>query len=553
MHYPGMELTSIDINEEKSLSIFDDELISSPSSPSPSSSSSTPQHQQQDNLFPSSSSSSPSTTTTTFYSCLCSPINFFLSSNSKFKLLNFLDFLINDIIVVIFSLVDIILDLLVCQQFYITGRMTFFYISIVIFLIAQLSYSFLFVATWGKTLSPGYKILTFLLILPFGQFVPFFTWIESFHFNKLDEFIKWIGLIPTSESEETINNQHHNTTTTTTTDGNNDMLWDYIQHKYQSHAGFVAEALAEAIPQCILQTIALITQSSSSSSSSSSGGDGGDGDDGISPIIVLSILMSICVISSKGYLISYSIHRPTFIFNFICIIADCFNLFATCSWLFQQNNILDISYHHHQDHHHDLIYIDSSIINQLWIYFFLIGCFFLVIGGFGLTAFSMIDDHLKLSFPTLWIIGSNENSPWFHFYLVRIIAWFLAIIPVCVVFLTTKLTLIPILVFNSLDPEHALHWNFYITLYNFLQLHLKDSRIKATNCFILECRQDIDRLKSYLQRYSVQREDNGVLRDRESRKRREEEVLIEWLQGVGMYSTPSPYLSPFLYLSPSIY
>lgn len=474
---------------------FDDD----PLSPAYSSHSSSP-NIHEDFLSP--SSPTPSSSLFTSAMALCSS-----KLPTRPKLLKFLDFLINDIIVVIFSLVDIVLDLLVCKQFYMTGRMTFFYISVIIFFIAQLSYSFLFVATWGKNLNPGYKMLTFLLILPFGQLVPFFTWIESFHFTNLDNFIKWTGLTPTSESEESTNNQQNNPELS----GNNDMLWDYIQHKYQSHAGFVAEALAEAIPQCILQTIALITQSS----------------DNISPVIVLSILMSICVISSKGYLISYSIHRPTFIFNFICIIADCFNLFATCSWLFQ-HDIINIAYHQ------DLFYIDSSIINQLWIYFFLVGCFFLVVGGLGLTVFSMIDDHLKLSFPTLWVIGPNETIyPWFHFYLVRTIAWFLAIIPVCVVFLTTKLTLIPILVFHSLDPEHALHWNFYLTLYNFLQLHLKDSRIKATNCFILECRQDLDRLKSYLQRYSVQREDNGALRDRESRKRREEEVLIEWLQGVG--------------------
>lgn len=197
------------------------------------------------------------------------PLNNFITfttiifSTNK-KLFQYLDFLINDIIVVIFSLVDIVLDLLVCKQFYETNRMTYFYISIVIFFIAQLSYSFLFVATWGKNLTPGYKMLTFFLILPFGQFVPFFTWIESFHFNSLDVFIKWTGLTPTSETSESIHNVGNTSIATGAgAGGENDMLWDYIQHKYQSHAGFVAEALAEAIPQCILQTIALITQPSS--------------------------------------------------------------------------------------------------------------------------------------------------------------------------------------------------------------------------------------------------------------------------------------------------
>jgi hypothetical protein len=110
------------------------------------------------------------------------------------RILRAIDFFINDLLVVGFSISDIILDVLVCMQFYRQGRTIFFYISVLIFIFAQLSYAFLFVATWGKKLRSCGKILLFFLVLPLGQLVPFFTWIEAFRFPRLDAFIRKIGM-----------------------------------------------------------------------------------------------------------------------------------------------------------------------------------------------------------------------------------------------------------------------------------------------------------------------------------------------------------------------
>ena len=48
-----------------------------------------------------------------------------------------LDFVINDILMVLFSASDIFLDILVCRQFYINDQMGFFYASLSIFLFAR--------------------------------------------------------------------------------------------------------------------------------------------------------------------------------------------------------------------------------------------------------------------------------------------------------------------------------------------------------------------------------------------------------------------------------
>ena len=414
-----------------------------------------------------------------------------------------LDFVLNDLLVVFFSLCDIFLDLAVCQQFYAHDQMEFFYISVLIFILAQFSYCFLFVATWGKDLSPSMKMILFIVVLPFGQLIPFFTWVESFRFQWIDDILEDAGLRPTAvggtardreREEDEINS-------------GGDMLWGYIQTKYQAHAGFLAEALAEAIPQCILQTIAIISTGEASS------------------LFIVSITISICVISSKGYLVSYSIHRPTFIFNFLCIAADCFGLFSTCAWLFDRNGgIVSIVFS-------DKFQLPDDNLEAAWLILFGAGCFLLILGGLCLVVFSMLDDHMKTFNENRWGQFDIDNVA-FDLYFVRTLAWIVSVIPVCVVFLTSKLTLIPICLFNSLDPEHAQNYTFYSALFKFLKLYKTDMRIAETNKFILECRRKVPELTRTMKHSSIEW-DYG--RRRTPRARREQELirLRAWLQDVG--------------------
>eukprot|EP00603_Paraphysomonas_imperforata_P004585 CAMPEP_0114422778 /NCGR_PEP_ID=MMETSP0103-20121206/5792_1 /TAXON_ID=37642 ORGANISM="Paraphysomonas imperforata, Strain PA2" /NCGR_SAMPLE_ID=MMETSP0103 /ASSEMBLY_ACC=CAM_ASM_000201 /LENGTH=722 /DNA_ID=CAMNT_0001591387 /DNA_START=161 /DNA_END=2329 /DNA_ORIENTATION=+ len=414
-----------------------------------------------------------------------------------------LDFILNDLLVVTFSIVDIFLDLAVCQQFYANDQMEFFYMSVLIFFFAQFSYCFLFVATWGKHLTPTKKVLVFICTLPVGQLIPFFTWIETFRITWLDNALTDLGLQPTAcggaarDMEREEDEQH----------AGSDMLWGYIQTKYQAHAGFLAEALAEAIPQCILQTIAIISTGDPST------------------LFIVSITISICVISSKGYLISYSIHRPTFIFNFLCIAADCFGLFATCSWLFNQNGGIADSFTS------DSFQLPEDNLEAAWLVLFLTGCFLLVLGGLCLVVFSMMDDHLKTFNENMW--GHYElDHVAFDLYIVRILAWVVAVIPVCVVFLTSKLTLIPVCLFNSLDPEHAQHYHFYSSLFKFLTLFKTDMRIAETNKFVLQCRQKVPQLSRAMKQHSIEW-DYGRRRTPSERREQELSALRRWLDDVG--------------------
>ena len=102
--------------------------------------------------------------------------------------------------------------------------------------------------------------------------------------------------------------------------------------------------------------------------------------DDTSAINVFSILMSIVVVASKGYLVAYSLHRPTFAFNYTCIAADAFNLFATATWLFVLVGGSGSSLEAH----------------PLWWWPAIVGMASCAVGGFGLLTFSMFDDHLKV-------------------------------------------------------------------------------------------------------------------------------------------------------------
>ena len=147
-------------------------------------------------------------------------------------------------------------------------------------------YSFLFSLHWGKDFTSPEKCLIFFVVLPFGQFVPFLAWIESFEFAWVDRIFKYLGLHTNGSANDEAERQFE--------EAGGDLLYQYIQRKFYSHGGFLVEALAEAIPQSILQTIAVLYFGEAT------------------PLFIVSIFVSICVISSKGYLISYSMRFQFF-------------------------------------------------------------------------------------------------------------------------------------------------------------------------------------------------------------------------------------------------
>ena len=100
--------------------------------------------------------------------------------------------------VVSFALTDIVTDVAVAVEFYERGEWTFFAISSSIFLLAQLSYAFLFVAAFAPHWSTSRRVLLFFAVLPLAQLVPFFAWLESFHVRHVDGCLLRCGMKPSA-------------------------------------------------------------------------------------------------------------------------------------------------------------------------------------------------------------------------------------------------------------------------------------------------------------------------------------------------------------------
>jgi len=222
--------------------------------------------------------------------------------------------LVWDSVIVLFSLFDIVCDVLIAHEYYKDGRMELFTASCIIFCTAQVSYSLLFTMLWGSKWSVRRRVLLFFLIIPVAQLVPFFFWFESLHFEWMDKMIRHANLKLSRKPPKMKFNKKQK-------DGK-DALWLYLESKFNMHCGFLVEGLVEAVPQAILQTIGIIIQRDSF------------GNDSVSWLSIFSILMSLSVIASKGYLVAYSIDSRTFIFNLICVMYDVCSLFATATWLF---------------------------------------------------------------------------------------------------------------------------------------------------------------------------------------------------------------------------
>ena len=209
----------------------------------------------------------------------------------------------------IISITDVVTDVLVTIEFYREGSMTFFGISMTILIMAQLCYTMLFFMVFGykyRDKKRSKQILFFTFVLPLGQLVPAFLWIDSFNFKIINKIKQKLDLeIHTNSPNKPA--------------GMDPLMW-WIEKKFISHGGFLIEAIIEAFPQSINQMIYIVTKRKST------------------PLNVFSILLSMISVSSKTLMLSYSMHRITFIFNFLCYSGDIFGIFTTLSWVFHKTN-----------------------------------------------------------------------------------------------------------------------------------------------------------------------------------------------------------------------
>jgi len=311
------------------------------------------------------------------------------------------------------------MDVLVLRAFAEHENPVFFRLSLAVFVMAQIAYAFLFTATLGRghTTVTGF-VATFLLVLPFSQLVPVFAWLESFHFAHVDAAIKRLGLRPTAPRAASASGEDA------------DALWSFFHSKWQANAGFLIEAIVEAVPQALLQTSFVLATGQA------------DG------LVVGSVLLSLFVVASKGYLFCFALDAPTLVFNCCCVFFDVAALFACVVWAFSgPGGVLKPD--------------DESNLVATWRASSLIAGAAVTAALVCLVAFATFDDHLKVRLiranrrrSAMWL---PTGRVWFDLYAVRALLLVFAPLPVAALAFTARLSLLPAVLLRTVNPAHAAH------------------------------------------------------------------------------------------------
>ena len=111
----------------------------------------------------------------------------------------------------------------------------------------------------------------------------------------------------------------------------------FTVRKLNKHGGFILEAFLEALPQSILQLIAMVYYEETSY------------------IAVGSIILSMTSIMSKSLVISQGLDWKSYIWTWLCVCTDFFSIFFVVSWTFLSNDYINGDFLGH-----------FSIIGEVW-------------------------------------------------------------------------------------------------------------------------------------------------------------------------------------------
>ena len=193
-----------------------------------------------------------------------------------------------DILTVLISFADLATDLWILYQYYVNERIPFFIIGLIIIIIAQLAYCFVFVQSftpYNWTITR--KACIFIKILPFSWMLAVLMY--------LAEEKEWF-----SHTMNQLFGLAHQKFVKNTTESDR---YNWFKEKLNKHIGFILESVLEAFPQSILQMIAIVIYKETNI------------------IAIISILLSMISVSTKALIFSKSIDTGIFLWNWLCACA----------------------------------------------------------------------------------------------------------------------------------------------------------------------------------------------------------------------------------------
>ena len=157
-----------------------------------------------------------------------------------------------DILTIVISIADVSTDIIVLVSFYEASRMTFFALSLVILIIAQIAYSLTFMVRYEVPNAVNYSNLrtmcVFFALLPFGSLISFFIYFTDDPESRLSKAVeKYTGL----NVSNTIARNNESSK-------KRSPMVQWMIRKLSKHIGFIIEAGIEALPQSLLQITAIV-------------------------------------------------------------------------------------------------------------------------------------------------------------------------------------------------------------------------------------------------------------------------------------------------------
>ena len=214
------------------------------------------------------------------------------------------------------SVIDLITDVLVLIEYYNKGYTPFFYSSLSILCFAQLSYciafSLKYADTWSSSFTKGCIVLG---CLPFAPILSFVFYIVEDPNSCLARCLDNCCDCLSFDSNNNNNGGGHKQSVS--------KFRAWFEKKLLKHMGFILEASCEALPQSILQMIAIVYYNETGNI-----------------LAIISIFTSLFSVISKSFVFSVSAGKDfiTILFYWLCAITDFFGIFFAVTWVFYNPN-----------------------------------------------------------------------------------------------------------------------------------------------------------------------------------------------------------------------
>lgn len=206
--------------------------------------------------------------------------------------------LVFDILCVVFHISIMVTEVTTCVGFYDRKHENLFWGSIYWFAMACVCYAVFFAMHITNCERIVMVVVWSLVILPFAPFVPLILFFGTkFNFidkGRLFKLLNGSGLASPNEG-----------------------WWrQHLLTKLVANSGFILGIVVDTIPQHAMQVVSIALTAEAP-------------DD-----LLMSLVLSLCTIATHAFLLSFSIHRPTFVFNYLCFFTDILKLYCTLSWVF---------------------------------------------------------------------------------------------------------------------------------------------------------------------------------------------------------------------------